>query len=109
MDITQIDDGDATVLVLVGRLDGGTAPQLGTKLDTVVAQRPGVLVLDLDGVDYVSSAGLRVLIVVAKQVREPGIRLALCGLRAHVRELFDISGLAQVFDIFPDRVAARDN
>ena len=63
------------------------------------------MILDFSDMDYVSSAGLRVLLMVSKQVRGRPTRLTLCALRPNVAEIFEISGLTSVFDI----IAARES
>lgn len=106
MDIRQTTEEGAVVLEILGRLDGGTSDLLAARLAAVLAERPATLVLDLAGLDYLSSAGLRVLMVAAKQVRSLQSTLALCALKTNVRELFEISGLTQVFAIYPERRSA---
>ena len=66
----------------------------------------GVLVLDLAGLDYVSSAGLRVLLKAAKEARAAGSRFALAGLRPAVREVFEVSGFFAVLTAYPTRAEA---
>ncbi|HYE48037.1 MAG TPA: STAS domain-containing protein [Azospirillaceae bacterium] len=98
---------DVAVLALKGRLDSATVPGVEAKLDATVAD-PDLrgLVIDFAGLDYVSSLGLRTLLKTAKQCREKGVRLAVCALHPHVREVFDISGFSSIFPIHPDRLAA---
>ena len=97
--------GVVSVATVAGRLDGAAAPQLDDRLVTLA--KPGAkLVLDLDGVDYVSSAGLRVLLKVAKQVKAGKGRLALAGIAPSVKEVFDISGFTAIFALYPDREQA---
>ena len=105
MDIKDTIVGNAAVLSVGGRLDSNTALPLETKLTDVLNASPAV-VLDLAELDYVSSAGLRVLLKGAKQAKAQKKALALAGLRPHVREVFDISGFATIFTIHPDRNAA---
>ena len=62
--------------------------------------------LDLGGMEYVSSAGLRILLMAAKQVRGTATKLILCAMRPNVMEVFEISGLSAVFSIVPGRDAA---
>ena len=62
--------------------------------------------IDLSGVDYISSAGLRVLLVLAKKVQQQKGKVALGGLVANVREVFAVSGFDSIFAIEPDTDAA---
>jgi anti-anti-sigma factor len=62
--------------------------------------------IDLSGLDYISSAGLRVLLVVAKQLKTAGGRLAPLGAKKPVQEVFDVTGYTTLLDVFPNRNAA---
>ena len=64
------------------------------------------VILDLSGLEYISSAGLRVLLIVAKKVQQAQGKVALCGLTPNVREIFAISGFDAIFSIQPDAAAA---
>ena len=63
-------------------------------------------VIDLAGVDYVSSAGLRVILLAGKRLKAGGGRLALAGLRDNVREVFEMSGFLTLFPVLPTVDAA---
>jgi anti-sigma B factor antagonist len=105
MDIDEHTEADQLVIALAGRLDSNTAPDLEQALLPRVEERTGV-VLDLHRVDYVSSAGLRVLLKAAKIARKQDHRLALAGLTPQVQEVFDISGFTTIFRIYETRQKA---
>ncbi|NPD14915.1 STAS domain-containing protein [Xinfangfangia sp. D13-10-4-6] len=107
----QIEEHDlAGVLVVApsGRLDSNSAPVLDAALSGPAKARDR-LVVDLTGVDYVSSAGLRILLKTAKLARASGQRLALAGLTASVREVFDVSGFTKLFTIAETAGAAAES
>lgn len=93
------------VLSLNGRLDTETASDLELAVQDLLQAGCSKFVLDLSGVGYVSSAGLRVLLMLAKSVDGKG-SLGLAGLNASVRQVFDVAGFAPLFSIFADRTAA---
>ncbi len=98
---------DSVTLVAVGgRLDGTGAPELEAHCSTLIADGNTRLVLDFGGVDYISSAGLRSLLVVAKQIKAAGGGLALCSLTAMVREVLEISGFDKILTVATDQTAA---
>lgn len=105
LEITVSDEKDVTVVALVGRLDTKTAHDLEKSVNGLLGQGKRRFVLDLAGLEYLSSAGLRVLLMLAKRVSDEGY-LALCGLNAVVREVFDIAGFTSLFSIHPKRAAA---
>lgn len=94
------------VLEPVGRLESKTSPDLDKKVVALLAAGERRFVVDLGSTEYVSSAGLRVLLMLAKKLSGGGGRLALCGLNAQVREVFEIAGLGALFAIHPTRAAA---
>jgi stage II sporulation protein AA (anti-sigma F factor antagonist) len=63
-------------------------------------------VLDFAGLDYISSAGLRMVLVVAKRLKQESGLLVLCGMQPHVHEVFDISGFLAILNVEPTRSEA---
>jgi len=104
--------GSTLVLTLAGRLDSQTTPVCEAELGEHLARDPKRLVLDLEGLDYVASTGLRLLLLAAKRLKLKGGELRVCGLQANVQEVFEISGfngLIPVFDTRPQAVSAGDD
>ena len=95
---------NAVVVRPTGRIDHGSAPSfraaLAPHLERCAAGQDGV-VLDFSGVDYISSDGLRVLVLAAKQARAQGGTLLVTELAARVREIFEITRFEQVVEIVP--------
>ena len=75
---------------LIGALNTDTAPAFEARLQEVVAQGMQVTVLDMKELDYISSAGLRVIFKAAKQVKAAGNRLAAANRRPHIDKVFEI-------------------
>ena len=96
---------DIQIAAIAGSLDSATAPEAQKSLDAVVAGAKKVL-LDFSQLDYISSAGLRVLLGAAKQLRASGGRLGMFGLNQSVREVFEISGFASILPIYPSEAEA---
>jgi anti-anti-sigma factor len=101
----EIVDG-VTVLSLAGRLDSNTASAAEQKVVSLTDGKVKGLVIDCSKLDYVSSAGLRVLLIAAKRMKAAGCKLSLAGLSAPVAEVFRVSGFLALFTIKPDREAA---
>ena len=97
--------GDVTVLGLVGRLDTDTSADLELAVQDLLQAGVRKFLVDLTGVGYVSSAGLRVLLSLGKTVDNSG-SLRLSGLNPTVRQVFDVAGFTQLFAIFANREAA---
>jgi anti-anti-sigma factor len=104
--IAQEQDGAIRVLTLNGRLDTETAADLELNLQDLLGAGERNFLIDLAGIGYVSSAGLRVLLGLAKQLDGGRGNLRLCGLSAAVRQVFDVAGFGKLFAIFANRDAA---
>lgn len=106
MDFAQEQTGEVLIVRLAGRLDSSAAPGAEQSFAGVLKGGPAHLAIDLSRLEYISSAGLRVLLIVAKKVQQLQGKVALCGLTPNVREIFAISGFDAIFSIQPDAAAA---
>ena len=87
------------VFTVTGRMDAVSAPELDTHVDEQIADGEISFVVDLSGLEYISSAGLRSMLTMAKKLKEKDGALKLCGLKGVVREVFDVSGFSTIFTI----------
>jgi anti-anti-sigma factor len=106
MKYTWTSEADCDILEISGSLDSNSAPAVSQCLDEYCAGTPRNLIIDLAQVDYISSAGLRVVIKVNHSQTAAGRKVMLCGLKEYVREVFDMAGLSRILDIRDDRQAA---
>jgi anti-anti-sigma factor len=104
--IAQEQQDGMRILALSGRLDTETAADVELALQDLLAAGERRYLVDLAGIGYVSSAGLRVLLSLAKKLDGGNGELKLCGLNASVRQVFDMTGFSKLFAIFPNRDAA---
>ena len=95
LDISVQQDGDVTVIALAGRLDTNTAPEFEEAANAVLADGANNLVVDLSQCDYVSSAGLRVIIALQKQLLTSGT-LVFRGVHPEVMEVFEMTGFSKI-------------
>lgn len=91
---------DVQSFVLAGRLDARNATNALAPVTAAVAAGARVVVIDLSSVSFMSSSGLRALLLVRRELNEHHGLLALCGLQAAVEEVFVMTGFAQVFEIY---------
>jgi anti-anti-sigma factor len=89
-----------------GRLDGATCGKFAERVEALVTGDEPRLLVDFAGVEFVSSAGLRVVLGLMKKVKAGRGALALCAVQPAVREVLEITGLAGMIDIHPERAAA---
>jgi anti-anti-sigma factor len=97
---------DVTIVALTGNLDSNTAPQAQQAIDAILTGGAKKMVVDFSKLDYISSAGLRVLLGAAKKLSAAGGGLHLFGLNDTVREVFEISGFATILGVFGSEAEA---
>jgi len=101
-----INEQKGTVLVVTGRMDNVTSAEFEAACDNILQKNAKVLVLDLSELTYISSAGLRSVLSVAKKFKASGGKVLICGLTKMVKDVFQISGFSGIFPIFDSREAA---
>ena len=106
MDISIEKLNDRAVVATSGRLDAAGAPALEAQCKTLIQEGAKRLLLDMAQVEYISSAGLRSLLVLAKAMKASGGTMVLCNLTAAVREVMEISGFDNILSLAADRSAA---
>ncbi len=97
---------EISVASLSGRIDSGNSVECADALRAGIRDDDRSLVLNLSGVDYVSSAGLRVMLMMAKKFTGPGQAFGICGLTPGVSEVFSMSGFADIIAIHDSQDAA---
>jgi anti-sigma B factor antagonist len=90
-------DGDTYTVLVDGRLDTLTSPQLDEEINKIIGDAKK-LIFDLDKLAYISSAGLRVLLGAAQQMDGKG-EMVLIHVSEAIREIFDVTGFIQIFNI----------
>ena len=106
MELETKANGDVRVVAVNGSLDALTAPELADALSTQLRDGNAKLVADLSGLEYTSSAGLRVLLNSAKEARSKGGDLRFAGVQPNVKKVLDLSGFMSIMKSFPDVDAA---
>lgn len=97
MEINKTQNGTEAILALEGRLDTVTSPSLEKELDTVMDEAEAIT-LDFTKLDYISSAGLRVLLGAHKVMSRKG-GLKIINVNEVVREVFDVTGFSDILNI----------
>ena len=102
MEVTQKQQNGITILGLKGRLDSNTSDDFEKRLLGLIQTGETRLVLDFEELDYISSAGLRVLLKTAKELKRVNGQLSFCSLKEYIREIFELSGFVSFFPIHPN-------
>ena len=106
MTITEERSRGVVVVVPKGRIDSTTSAALDAHLLELSKAGDDRVVVDFTGVDYISSAGLRVMLTLAKRTRDRKGALALAGLEDAVRQVFELAGFLPLFAVEATREAA---
>ena len=109
MDINAERDGTLLTAKPVGRLDGTTSRKFEDDLKLSIGDDRCNVLLDLSEIQYISSAGLRAILLITKSVTSKGDKLALCSLTNPVKEVFEISGFDRIIPIYDTFEEARNS
>lgn len=101
MNIAERMEDGVTVLAIDGRLDANTSGELEQRFLALHGQGADKFVFDLGSLVYVSSAGLRSLLLAAKKTKASAGKLVLARMNEQVKEVFDMSGFSAIFEIRP--------
>ena len=96
MEIIERTHEDISIFSLKGRLDSNTSPGLEEKIFDAIQNGSSKMILDFEALDYISSAGLRVINKTTKQLKNNEGQLILCSMQDYIKEVFEITG----FDSF---------
>ena len=102
MEIQKEQVGDVCVVAVSGRLDGIYSSAFANQVGELTGANPKILI-DFTDIDFVTSAGLRALLLLIKKAKASGSVFALCGVNEQVREVLDISGFAAMLSIHSGR------
>ena len=100
MDITTQESGGIAIVGFKGKLDTNTCSDAETRLKDVLDQGAQKVLIDFEKLDFISSAGLRILLVSTKRLEASGGELRICGLNETVSEIFEISGFCTILSVF---------
>ncbi len=108
MQISVKTTNEVKVLAFEGKLDTQTSPDAQQQLTRLIEEGENRFLVNFEKLDYISSAGLRVLLAAAKQLKGSDGELRICSLNEVVREVFDISGFTTIFKVFGSETDALD-
>ena len=100
MTMTTREKGEVKILDFEGDLDTNTSPDAETKLKELMSEGALKILVNFKDLDYISSAGLRILLATAKALQKNKGELRICHLNETVDEIFEISGFIEIFNVF---------
>lgn len=108
MDFQTKKDAKATIVTITGRLDAVTAAEYEKKVQALIDGGDIRLIVDFGGLDYISSAGLRGLLVTAKLLKAKGGQVCFANVKGVVKEVFNMSGFNSIFQMGDSVEAAME-
>ncbi|MCG8529535.1 MAG: STAS domain-containing protein [Desulfovibrionales bacterium] len=106
MSLTTIEMNNCIVLAMSNRLDGAHTKDLETKVEELIGKGAHRILFDFEELDYINSAGLRILVMAYQQLHPNGGKVAVCSARDYIQEVFEISGYDRLFGMYTSREAA---
>ena len=106
MELSGERDGDVLVLTPEGRVDGSNSADFQSAVMERIDEGAESILLDFSGISYISSAGLRAVLILAKKLNQVNGRFALCSMRESVQSVFEVSGFVKIIDVHPGRAEA---
>jgi len=106
MEVLEKRQDGICILELLGRLDSNTSPAFEKKIFEVIDDGTTSVVVDFASLDYISSAGLRVLLKAAKELKRSDGKIVLCSMKDYIKEVFEIAGFVSLFPITSSLVDA---
>ena len=97
MEVTEKKQNGISILGLLGRLDSNTSLEFEKRLFEVIEDGHRSVIVDFDGLDYISSAGLRVLLKATKELKRTEGKIVLCSMKDYIKEVFEIAGFVTPF------------
>lgn len=106
MNITLTKEGDVNILAIDGRLDTTNYSDLEHHLTSLTEKKEYRILVNLEKMEYISSSGLRIFLMFLKRIKAADGRFMLCGMSDDIKEIFEISGFINIFEIFNTREQA---
>lgn len=97
---------DISIVMMPRRMDANNAPAVESDLKAILIQSPKKLVLDFSETEYIASAGLKVLLLITRDLMKSGGKVTLVALRPAVHKVFEMAGFTSIFSICVSREEA---
>ena len=97
------------ILKPAGRIDGQNAVDFQTAIESIVSDSEKAVILELADLVYISSAGLRVILLLAKTLKSRNTQFAMCSISGSVKDVFDISGFGKIISTHDSREKALEH
>ncbi len=108
MDFSVDEIGDVRAVRIAGNLDTQTSPVAQKQLTQLIDNGATKILIDFEELNYISSSGLRMLLVAVKRLEDASGQLRICSPNKMVQEVFDTSGFSDIFSVYESQAEALD-
>ncbi len=108
MKIKEEKEGEVLICRLEGEININTSPELRKSFDRMMRDNEKKVIVEFSGISYIDSSGLATLIEMYQRLKRNGGRLRLCSMTQKVRDIFEITKLTKLFEIFPNLTEALE-
>ncbi len=106
MELSGERDGEVLVLTPEGRIDGSNSADFQSAVMERIDEGSESILLDFAGISYISSAGLRAVLILAKKLNQTKGKFGLCSMQQSVQSVFEVSGFVKIINVHPGREEA---
>ena len=108
MEVRTVREDNVLVATIHGRIDSATVSEFQHLLETAISDEDSAVIIDLENLNYINSAGLRAVLVIAKNLWKRDAKLALYSLQSSIQEVFSIAGFDKIIQICGSKTEALD-
>ena len=108
MEFTVDEFGDVRAVRITGNLDTQTSPVAQEQMTQLIDNGATKILVDFEDLNYISSSGLRMLLVAVKRLEGTSGQLRICNPNKMVREVFETSGFLEIFSVYTSQAEALD-
>ncbi len=108
MEFTVDEFGDVRAVRITGNLDTQTSPVAQEQMTQLIDNGATKILVDFENLNYISSSGLRMLLVAAQRLEDTSGQLRICNPNTMVREVFDTAGFSEIFSVYSSQAEALD-
>jgi anti-anti-sigma factor len=106
MEVNTERENGTLIVKIEGRVDGANAREFEDALEAAIGEDDRAVIMDFEALSYISSAGLRVILLTARTLRERDKEFVVCSLSDPIREVFEISGFDKIIPVHVSRSEA---
>lgn len=100
MGLIESKENGITILAIDGNLDAEGTQVMEDKVVALLEGGESCLLFDFSNLDYINSSGLRVLVLAYQRLKKASGKVAICGIKDYIQEVFEVSGYDKIFPLF---------